>query len=267
MRFVLLFLLLGLSSCDSVTEEETITGEYIFRKSDEQRYDLATLKPQNRPSYPWQEGSASSHKISKEYFRCKGSAMNPPHIVREGEKETARYNDCGGSDKHSLPLHNGNEFVYPILIDLLNRIQEVTGKPVIITSGHRCPDHNLYIDPSPANSGSKHQIGAEVDFYIKGLEGRPESAVKIIEDFYKSQARYQKQPEYQTFHRFERATNVSTQPWFNKEVFIKLFRANEGRNFDNRHPYPYISIQVRFDRASNLPVTCNWADAQKFLRR
>jgi len=267
MRFVLLLLALALSSCDSVTEDETITGEYILRRHDETQYDIASPKPKARPTYPWQEGSSSSHQITKEYFRCKGSSLHPPIIIKEGDREKMRMNDCGGSDRHSLPLHNGSEFVYPILLELVNRIQEVTKKPVVITSGHRCPDHNAYVDASPANSGSKHLIGAEVDFYIKGFESRPEVAVKIIEDFYKSAARYQKQPEYQVFHRFERSTNVATQPWFNKEVFIKLFRSSEGRNFDNRHPYPYISIQVRFDRASNLPVTCNWADAQKFLRR
>ena len=31
-----------------------------------------------------------------------------------------------------------------------------------------------------------------------------------------------------------------TIPWFNKEIFIKLYRKSEGRDGDNRHPYPYL---------------------------
>ena len=32
--------------------------------------------------------------------------------------------------------------------------------------------------------------------------------------------------------------NVLIPPWYNKEILIKLFKKNEGRDLDNRHPYP-----------------------------
>jgi hypothetical protein len=267
MRWIF-FILITFSACSSSDETEEIVGEYIFRTSDEKRVDSLELKRIAPPGYPWQQyGKGALPIISKEYFRCKGSALNPVKITKEGDKEMARFSDCSGGEKHSLPLRNDKEFVYPILIELLSRIQEITKKPVVITSGHRCPDHNSYVDPSPKNSASKHMLGAEVDFYIKGMESRPEVVIKIIQDFYKKDARYQKMAEFQEFHRFERSTNVSIQPWFNKEIFIKIFKAQEGRNFDNRHGYPYINIQVRFDRERNLPLTFSWHEAQQYLRR
>ena len=51
------------------------------------------------------------------------------------------------------------------------------------------------------------------------------------------------------------------------KIFIKLFKANEGRNIDNHHPYPYMSIQVRFDYERNVAVNFNWEQAQQFLRK
>ncbi|MDB6080999.1 MAG: hypothetical protein JWO53_271 [Chlamydiia bacterium] len=265
---ILLGILLLFTSCGSSSKEETVQGEYIFRLHDEEFLHIQPLKPKAPPQYPWQTGSQNSLcRITKEYLRCKGSPLNLPRIVKEGDKESARYTDCGGPDKHSLPLKNGKESIYPILLELLNRIQEITKRPVVITSGHRCPDHNTYIDPSPQNSASKHMIGAEVDFYIQGLETHPEVAIKIIQDFYKTDSRYQKQKDYLEFKRFEKLTNSSTAPWYNKEIFIKLFKAHEGRNLDNRHSHPYISLQVRFDKEKNLAVTFSWEQAQQFLRK
>jgi hypothetical protein len=53
----------------------------------------------------------------------------------------------------------------------------------------------------------------------------------------------------------------------NKEILIKFYMPNEGRNADNRHPFPYLSIQVRFDRETNMRVAYSRADAQYFLRK
>lgn len=215
---------------------------------------------QAAPLYPWEESNPSSlPKITKEHFRCKGTPLNPPQIVHK-EKETIRYYDCGGATKHSIPLRNGKESIYAIQIELLNYLQEKTGKRVVITSGHRCPEHNTYVDPSVENQYSKHMIGAEVSFYVQGLEEKPEVIVRLLQDYYKQQPGFE-------FERYQKETNVSTLPWFNKEVFIKLFKAHEGRNLDNRHPYPYISIQVRWDRETNEKVTYSWDKAfRNYLR-
>lgn len=243
-------------------------GEYIYRKHNESLFSLNSPEKQPLPIYAWDKGHSGQYsKITKEFFRCKGSQLNPCHVIQNND-EINRYHDCGGSEKHSLPLRDGKEFIYPILIDVVNHIQAKTGKRIVITSGHRCPEHNLYVDPSPDNQCSKHMIGAEVSFYVQGMEERPETVIKIIQDFYKENLRYKGQKDYEEFKLYEKEnTNVSTLPIFNKEIFIKLYRKKEGRNFDNRHPYAYISLQVRFDRDLNEKVVYSWDKANRNYHR
>lgn len=270
MRTLLPLFILLFTACDNSppSKSDPIQGEYIYRLECEKRLSFDPVQPRVQKFYPWQSSqSINLLPISREYFRCKGSNLNQPLIIQEDGKETARYSDCGGAEKHSLPLRADKEYIYPILIELLNHIQERTTRPVIITSGHRCPTHNAYVDPSPANGASKHMTGAEVNFYVQGLEGRPEVIVRIIQEFYKTHPRYQNQKEYLEFQRFEKKSNVATLPWYNKELFIKVFKATEGRNFDNRHSHPYIALQVRFDYERNLRVDFSWDAAQAFLRK
>jgi uncharacterized protein (DUF779 family) len=237
-------------------------GEYIFRRHDELLVQIEPMVPLKRASYPWEEEWQCNYpKITKDFFRCQGSSLNPVHLV-ERNKEVIRFYDCGGSQKHSLPLRDQKEFIYPILIDLLNYIQTKTGKRVVVTCGHCCPDHNAYLDPSPANQASKHMLGAEVDFYIQGMEQQPNHVVDLIFAYYREQPKYKGLKEFEEFKRYEKGDkNLHTPPWYNKEVFVKLFEKNEGRDFDNRHPYPYISIQVRYDWDQDEPVTYSWDKA------
>ena len=245
-------------------------GEYIYRKHDESFFAVAPPEKVPPKAYPWNASEASAHtKISKEFFRCKGSSLNPCHVGQQkGNEEVQRHFDCGGAEKHSLPLKDGKEFIYSILIELTNYIQEETNKKVVITCGHRCPEHNTYSDPSPSNQYSKHMIGAEVDFYVQGLEDHPEQIIALIQKFYQTNLRYKGQKDYD-FKRYEKSdANVATPPWFNKEVFIKIYSKGEGRDFDNRHPYPYISIQVRHDHETNEKVIYSWDKAfRNFHRR
>ena len=156
----------------------------------------------------------------------------------------------------------GQQGVYPVLIDLLNHVQKRTGKRVIITSGHRCPAHNTYVDPSKENGFSKHQIGAEVDFYVQDMEKRPMEVIQIIMDYYKTHPQYKGQKDYEEFLRYDKPdVRITTKPWFNKEIFIKYQSSSEGRNGDNRHPYPYISLQVRYDRDAKERVVYDWKRA------
>lgn len=269
-----LFLLLGGCSGMEHSEQEKLRrvnakGEFINRNHDESHYAIATPKYRIREKYPWEMAYVGNHpKITKEHFRCKGSSINPPHIDHKDPARPASYFDCGGFQKHSLPLRNEKEYVYPILLDLLNYVQAKTGCKVIVTCGHRCPVHNSYADNSISNQSSKHMIGAEVDFYIQGLEHKPEEVVKLLMLYYREMTCYQGDPQYQEFKRLEKGgSNVSILPWFNKEILIKLFTKNEGRDFDNRHPYPYLSLQVRFDRELNEKVLCDWKKAFKGYQR
>lgn len=263
-----MFLFLLLTSCqnegtpkDSTLKKKNQVREFITR-SEGQLTSIPPLQMIPPTPYPW-EKEKSLPKITKEYFRCKGSSLNP---IRSEciSGQMVKHLDCGGCERHSLPLKDGKEFIYPILIDLLNHIQEKTGKRVVITSGHRCPDHNTYVDPFPLNQYSKHQIGAEVDFYVQGMENNPEALLNIIFAYYKNNPK----KEYAEFARYEKNdSGVSTPPWMNKEIFIKLYKSGEGRNLDNRHPYPYLSIQVRHDSAKNQRVSYSWDQAfSNFLR-
>lgn len=240
--------------------EQNIKKETIDRKSDEYRYQISIPCYRPREKYPWEVAYLRKYpKITKEFFRCKGSHSHPPHLESIGLPHAF---DCGGFQKHSLPIRNHKEFIYPILIDLLNEIQEQTGCKVVITCGHRCPTHNSYADSSIYNRDSKHMIGAEVDFYVQGMEYQPEKIVNILMDYYKKMAVGNEAKEFVEFKRSELGNlNVSTPAWYNQEIFIKLYQKTEGRDFDNRHPYPYLSIQVRYDRETKEKVICDWKTA------
>lgn len=265
--------LMGCSSSDQNQSTRMRTdnqkGEYIYRIHDEYLFKIPPLEKGSKELYPWEKELEGRLLITKDYFRCKGSNLNPYRTVVQEKGEITRYYDCGGCEKHSLPLCDQKEFIYPILIDLMNYLQTKTEKKVVITCGHVCPEHNSYSDPSISNQYSKHMIGAEVSFYIQGLENHPETVVALLQEYYKTKEKYQKQKEYTEFKRYEKKdTNVSTLPWYNKEIFIKLFKKSEGRNFDNRHPYPYISVQVRYDFDKQESVTYSWEKANRnYLRR
>ncbi len=170
--------------------------------------------------------------------------------------------DCGGIRSHSLPIRGEKEFVYPVLLDILNYIQMKTARPVVVTCGHRCPLHQSYADGSVYHMASKHMIGAEVDFYVSGMEERPLDIVDLIMEYYKETETYRGRAEYQRFSRLDSVKfDVETTPWYNKEILVKLYRKNEGRDLDNLHPYPYLSIQVRFDREKNEKVTYSRREA------
>jgi hypothetical protein len=221
--------------------------------------------PEHTPriAYPW-ENEAHLPRITKEFFRCKGSSLNPPYVAMIDPEKPLPLTDCEGSSRHGLPNIGGKETVYPILIELMNYLQKKTGKRVIITSGHRCPIHNTYVDPSKEAKASKHQMGAEVDFYIQGMEDQPLEVVTLLLQYYQEHPIYKNQKEWAIFQRYERPdAKVETRPWLNKEIFIKLFQRTEGRNADNRHPYPYLSIQIRWDRSKGERVLFDWEKAVK----
>jgi hypothetical protein len=102
-------------------------------------------------------------------------------------------------------------------------------------------------------------IGAEVDFYLLGMEEKYQEVIDLIFRYYKETECYKGRSEYENFVRLDSVkVDVTTAPWYNKEILIKLYQKGEGRDAENQHPYPYLSLQVRFDREKNEKVTYSW---------
>lgn len=229
----------------------------IDRLHNERFYTLHPPLPQAREPYPW-EGNLHVPKITKEFFRCKGSSLNPPLVDERFPDQV--FEDCGGARRHGLPILRNQESVYPILIELLNYVQKKTGKRVIITSGHRCPSHNTYCDPSKENLVSKHQIGAAVDFYVQGMEERPQEIVGVLMSYFEEKAISSKDKKKGTFRRIS-SKHLATDPWQNEEVLIRLYQKDEGRDGDNRHPHPYICLQAEYDPRQKEKIAYTWKKA------
>lgn len=233
-------------------------AERIYRSQGDSFYPLAIPTHTPRSIYPW-EAEAHLPRITREYFRCKGNPANGSLLSAEAEPIL----DCEGSSRHGLPIIGGKEGVYPILIDLLNYLQKKTGKRVVVTCGHRCPQHNTYSDASKENRLSKHQIGAEVDFYVQGMEDRPLEIAGLLMQYYQETPLYNNDREYLEFKRYDKSDGGAIQPWMNKEIFIKVSGKEEGRDGDNRHPHAYITLQVRFDKERKQRILYEWAKANQ----
>lgn len=250
---VLLLILSMLVGCFGLkqSEEKKVRRQNLViapiqRQSDEIFFSFFSTPLQKVNPYPWERKYIGKYRrITKEFFRCRGDVCHPP-IKIQRQKDVIYHEDCGGIEMHSLPLKNGKEHIYPALIDLLNFLQEKLERPVIITCGHRCPAHNLYADLSKKGQTSKHLIGAEVDFYVEGFENEPQAVLDVLFSYYK-----------EPWLRSVMVAEASTPSWYNKEVAVTLFRSTEGRDFDNDHPYPYISIQVRYDYETKKVVQYN----------
>ena len=258
-----LLLLFFLSGCLGLEKSESkklkrsnLTFESI-KRSKEEKHSVIISPPKKHPlpknRYPWNHKYIHTHpRITKEYFRCKGNFLNPFLKIESAFHPVTYQIDCGGVHSHSLPIRKGKEFVYPILIDLLNFIQEKTKHQVIITSGHCCPTHNRYISPSKKNCLSKHLMGAAVDFYVKNMEQNPLAIVAILKSYYKNTP---------CFLPFQERPNK----WSNKEIIITLHEAYKDRNKDNDHLYPYLSIEVKYDRETKRPVHFSWKKGYQSL--
>lgn len=261
MKIVIFFLSLTLllNSCQKKRRDGRIEAAYIYRKANEHCYVIEPIEHITPPSYSWENRYVGKHFcISKEFFRCKGSSVHPL-IIKEQVLA-----DCNGG--HSLPLREGKEHIYPLLIALLNYIQEKTEKEVVITTGHRCSKHNRYADQSTYNSASMHMIGAEVDFYVVGMEGKGEEIVELIKQYYLEDEEVKGDPDYRVFKRYtNKNVNVRIEPWYNQEIFVKIYQADEGRDFDNQHKHPYLSVQMRYDRHKREKVRFTHEEAERLL--
>ena len=69
---------------------------------------------------------------------------------------------CGGKYCNGYPAE-----MSPKLIDILEELRKYFGKPITITSGLRCKQHNKNVG---GVSNSQHQYGKAADIYISGVD-------------------------------------------------------------------------------------------------
>ena len=230
MKKILLVLLFA--SCTSLEEahkqkvkEINQVKELIQRGEQENFLTILPPKIAKRRPYPWEEQYVGGiRKITKEFFRCKGSSSNPAEIVKG--KEPVYFYDC---TPHSLPIRDGEEKVSHLLIHLLNFVQQKMEARVVITSAHRCPIHQKYLKKDKRSKMSRRLVGAKVDFYVEGYEKKPQEVAALIGKFFKDPL----------------VVQVKGREWSNPEVRLVLKQGNEKRNKDNRHPYPYFTLEDR----------------------
>ena len=217
--------------------------EKIQRKKEE-HFALITLTKKESTPYLWEDKYIHTmHRITKEFFRCRGSYLNPPIQIQTQPKQVTYQSDCNGN--HGLPMRQGKEFIYPILIEVLNEIQTKTKCPVYITCGHRCPTHNRYAEPQARHS--KHMIGAEVDFYVKDMEFETKKIISLIINY------FQKDP----------LNRISPTSWSNREIILIAHPPHQKRDKDNQHPYPYLTLEVKYDKENKKPLRYSWYLAER----
>ncbi len=153
--------------------------------------------------------------IAEKDFVCRGDGAG--RMVWEGKE----YRDCPGGH---LPAGG----VRPELLALLNALQARVGAALVLTSGYRCEAHNRYSwaclardgDAAGVSRRSLHRSGAAADFYVEG-----------VRDISK----------YRTFAEELRRTAAASP---GKTVWTRVYGAEEVRDPDNRHDYPYIHVHL-----------------------
>lgn len=59
--------------------------------------------------------------------------------------------------------------ISPILLQRLNKLRELWGKPINVSAAYRCPKHNAEVCGSP---NSQHLIGNAADIYVGDVNKR-----------------------------------------------------------------------------------------------
>lgn len=250
LSFTLPLLLLSCSTADQRVELQRMnnnkSSEKIYRLSHEKVYEERDMELNSRERYPW-ENETDFPIITMNTLRCRGDISHKKRI-----KDKNEYEDCGGMYHHGLPYVDGQEFVYPVLISLLNKVQNAFNKKVVVTSGHRCPKHNSYLTLGSSKI-SKYMIGAKVDFYVEGLEESYEQVIDRIVHLYEGE-----KEEYSRFKKITGEKNITS--WRNKEIVITASYDGEHKILLNKN-HPVISIEVRYDRDRNERVILDWKKA------
>lgn len=242
-------------SCDDASsrvkkkrKKNNYVCEKIYRNSDEFFYQEDHLVIAEKTFYPWQSRSNFT-QITMNTLRCRGSDSHKSYKI--GKKTVE---DCNGLHDHGLPYKDKQEFVYPVLIDTLNYLQDSLQKEVVVVSGHRCPKHHRYVTRGQSRL-TRYMIGAKVDFYIKGYEN---DLGKVIETIATRYANDEKR--YKEF--VKSAQKDGTYSFRNKELRISYGVNAEAKKFDNVH-FAVISLEVLYDREKDQRVYLEWDQAYK----
>lgn len=240
-------------------------AEYIERSHGETLYTAEQPEIQPPLETPWNTTSFTKNRplpITRHFFRCRGNTLHPPRILSRDEKNKFTLLDCGGYGEHSLPLRENEEWIAPILIELLNDIQDKTNKQVVITSGHRCPTHQKYIELPHDPRANKHQIGAAATFYVTGFEESPETILDLIVAFYQGPHDAPYSPQEKTFTAIP-SSSPDRRILQNKEIRITIYHKEAAREGDQDHPYAYLVLEVLYDRQKQEPITTPTEQATK----
>ena len=246
-----LLLIISLNACSSAETrlekkrmKNNNSTEKIYRHASEFAYQEELSVLVKRKPYPW-ENDAAFPRITMDFLRCKGSLDNPVLKGHEGA-----YEDCNGMHEHGLPYVDGDEFVYPVLITLLNKLQKAFESKVVVTSGHRCPKHHMYITCGESKI-SKYMIGARVDFTILGMEQYPELIIEKIKELHQTD-----EEKYQVFK------SDGPLAWTNEEIRISVNKEGEHSTLQ-RKKHPVVTIDVRYDRQKKEAISLDWNKAYK----
>src|SRR3989338_2368335 len=118
--FVLMALMTGCSPMEESEKDKlrrvNEVAENVYRLDGEHFFQANEVTVAKRETYPWEPKSLTvDKKITKEYFRCRGSAQNGCKSLIDSLGDKAQMIDCGGMEKHGLPYRDEGEFIYPAL--------------------------------------------------------------------------------------------------------------------------------------------------------
>ena len=159
-----IFLLILTTGCQEPPSEKKHSFE-TYLSEDEITTPIKkkkTGKATNRPSYPWDPMLSNTPRINKYHFCCRGSIEHPVYQTDKGW-----FSDCAGGQVHSLPLREDEEWISPVLIVLLNDLQDYFQTTAQVQCGHCCPIHYRYRIEKGERAVRRHMIGAAVDFTLK----------------------------------------------------------------------------------------------------
>ena len=102
-----------------------------------------------------------------------------------------------------------------VMCEKLEAVREFLGRPMIVSSGYRCPELNAAIGGAPK---SAHMTGFAVDFICPGF-GSPVDVCRAIG---KSGLQYD-----QVIHEYGRWTHLSFDPQQRREA-LTIFKSSQG---------------------------------------